>query len=137
MNIPLIPSHPIHCIVDYEQEYDDDMEAQQATVVPSPGNLSERGPGGRHPKLKIMSAGAAVPPTNAPPRSLLEAAIGRPKTQRGEEIDHHPHRYSNDGANSTAIDIHDSREGGGGGGGGGYANNAPPLANKLSIDEIV
>jgi len=124
---------PIHCITDYEQEYDDDMEAQQA-VVPSPGNISERGPGGRHPKLKIMSAGAAVPPTNAPPRSLLEAAIGRPKTQRGggEEMDHH--RHSNDGANSTAIDIHDSREGGGGGG---YANNAPPLANKLSIDEIV
>ena len=132
MNIPLIPSHLNYCIVDYEQEYDDDMEAQQA-VVPSPGNLSERGPGGRHPKLKIMSAGAAVPPMNAPPRSLLEAAIGRPKTQRGEEIDHHPHRYSNDGANSTAIDIHDPREGGGGG----YANNAPPLANKLSIDEIV
>jgi hypothetical protein len=114
------------------------MEAQEA-VVPSPGNLSERGPGGRHPKLKIMSAGA-VPPSDAPPRSLLEAAIGRPKSQRGvggggEERDRHDHHHSN-AAHSTAIDIHDSREGSGSGGGRGYASNAP-LANKLSIDEIV
>lgn len=119
--------------IDYEQEYDD-MEAQQA-VVPSPGNISERGPGGRHPKLKIMSAGA-VPPTDAPPRSLLEAAIGRPKSQRGgEERDpppHHHHHNSN-AAHSTAIDIHESRDGSGGRG---YASNTP-LANKLSIDEIV
>lgn len=119
------------------------MEAQEA-VVPSPGNISERGPGGRHPKLKIMSAGA-VPPTDAPPRSLLEAAIGRPKSQRGvgggEERDPPPHQQHHDrhsnAAHSTAIDIHhDSRDGSGNGGGRGYASNAP-LANKLSIDEIV
>lgn len=78
-------------------------------------------------KMRIMSGGAA--PSNAPPKSLLEAAIGRPATQRGLDQQQHQQqgqssRHNNQSGssnsrrydydpnedeemiNTTAIDIH-------------------------------
>jgi hypothetical protein len=102
--------------------------------------------------MRIMSGGAA--PSNAPPKSLLEAAIGRPATQRG--LDQHQqqgqsarHNNQNSGnsrrydydpneedemINTTAIDIHPH-----GRGQPQYAGNQQYQqgATGLSMDELV
>lgn len=74
----------------------------------------------------------AAPPTSAPPKSLLEAAIGRPVTQRGL-----------DSSNNSATG-----SGGGGGGNNQSSRNSvnrqyedeqqyQPGATGLSLDELV
>jgi hypothetical protein len=107
-------------------------------------------------KMRLMTGnGAPAAPSSAPPKSLLEAAVGRPTTQRGLDPQHgqgqgQSSRHTNqssgstsrryeydqdgdeEGLHATAIDIHPH-------GRGQFGNNQQYQAGApaLSLDELV
>lgn len=130
---------------EYEQDYDDDVEAIQGGRGNSAEyDTSHQGSSGRQQqqqpvlpvsanKMKLMTGGP--PPTEAPPRSLLEAAIGRPTSKRGilpETTVIGGSSGGGVGQQQTAIDIHPHISS--------HNNNMTNFNspnNRLSADELV
>lgn len=123
--------------LDEGQSYEEPPAAESSS---NPGHSNNRSGSN---KMRIMSGNSApAAPSSAPPKSLLEAAVGRPVTQRG--LDHqqqaqssrhnnqssssNSRRYNDYGSendddlvNTTAIDIHPQH--------GHYQPGAPALSN--------